>query len=83
MHCQRSLNQCRDLDDVGAAHIGVVPLNKQPYGQLSDRFTEGVIFLTYSSLTSSSDKVPYLRSSTLRLSHAANFANKLLISPDF
>ncbi|KAL0035121.1 hypothetical protein WJX79_001613 [Trebouxia sp. C0005] len=49
----------RDLDDVGATHISVHALNKLPYGRLTSAKVgvgEGVIFLTYSSLTSSSDK---------------------------
>ena len=49
---------CRDLDDVGGTNISVVALNKLPYGSLSERVQEGVVFLTYSSLISSSDKVP-------------------------
>lgn len=33
------------------------PLNKLPYGSLNGKIAEGVIFLTYSSLISSSEKV--------------------------
>ena len=50
----------RDLDDIGATDIGVQPLNKLPYGRIDTskaKFGDGVIFLTYSSLISSSDKV--------------------------
>lgn len=47
----------RDLDDVGAQDIVVQPLNKLPYGSLNGKIAEGVIFLTYSSLISSSEKV--------------------------
>ncbi|KAL3149047.1 hypothetical protein ABBQ32_001892 [Trebouxia sp. C0010 RCD-2024] len=49
----------RDLDDVGAHHIPVHPLNKLPYGTLASKkvgIDQGVIFLTYTSLTSSSDR---------------------------
>ena len=51
---------CRDLDDIGASEIAVQPLNKLPYGKIDSckpKFSDGVIFLTYSSLISSSDKV--------------------------
>jgi P-loop containing NTP hydrolase pore-1 len=51
---------CRDLDDVGAPDIAVQPLNKLPYGSLNGKVAEGVIFLTYSSLISSSEKVLFL-----------------------
>ena len=44
---------------MGGTDIGVVALNKQPYGPLVDKVPEGVVFLTYSSLISSSDKVPH------------------------
>lgn len=50
----------RDLDDIGATDIAVQPLNKLPYGRIDTskaKFGDGVIFLTYSSLISSSDKV--------------------------
>ena len=49
----------RDLDDAGAVGIPLHALNKLPYGKLAGRkigVTEGVIFLTYSSLVSSSDR---------------------------
>lgn len=42
---------------MGAQDIAVQPLNKLPYGNLSSKFAEGVVFLTYSSLISSSEKV--------------------------
>lgn len=42
---------------MGAQDIVVQPLNKLPYGSLSSKVAEGVIFLTYSSLISSSEKV--------------------------
>ncbi len=42
---------------MGGTDISVVALNKLPYGPLSERVQEGVVFLTYSSLISSSDKV--------------------------
>lgn len=48
---------CRDLDDVGGTDINVVALNKLPYGSITERVPQGVVFLTYSSLISSSDKV--------------------------
>ena len=51
---------CRDLDDIGASEIAIQPLNKLPYGKIDSckpKFSDGVIFLTYSSLISSSDKV--------------------------
>jgi P-loop containing NTP hydrolase pore-1 len=50
----------RDLDDVGATDIDVHPLNKLPYGRLDgakSRVAAGVVFLTYASLISASDKV--------------------------
>ena len=50
----------RDLDDIGATDIAVQPLNKLPYGRIDAskaKFSEGVMFLTYASLISSSDKV--------------------------
>lgn len=49
----------RDLDDAGAPEIDVHALNKLPYGKLAGHkigVKEGVIFLTYSSLVSSSDR---------------------------
>jgi hypothetical protein len=49
----------RDLDDAGASDIVVHALNKLPYGKLSGHkigVKEGVIFLTYSSLVSASDR---------------------------
>ena len=59
--CQRTDCHCaRDLDDIGASDIAVQPLNKLPYGKIDSckpKFSDGVIFLTYSSLISSSDKV--------------------------
>ena len=54
------ISLCRDLDDIGASEIAVQPLNKLPYGKIDSckpKFSDGVIFLTYSSLISSSDKV--------------------------
>lgn len=48
----------RDLDDVGATDMLVHALNKQPYAALdSDKvgIREGVMFLTYASLASSSE----------------------------
>ncbi|KAK9811987.1 hypothetical protein WJX73_006484 [Symbiochloris irregularis] len=48
----------RDLDDVGAKDVAVHPLNKLPYAALdSERvgIQEGVMFLTYASLASSSE----------------------------
>lgn len=54
---------CRDLDDIGATDIAIQPLNKLPYGRIDAskaKFGDGVIFLTYSSLISSSDKVRQL-----------------------
>lgn len=42
---------------MGAEDIVVQPLNKMPYGSLNGKIAEGVVFLTYSSLISSSDKV--------------------------
>lgn len=59
----------RDLDDVGADYISLHPLNKVPYGSLSSRksgIEEGVIFLTYSTLISSSEKVSVERVSSQR-----------------
>ena len=56
----------RDLDDIGATDIVVQPLNKLPYGRIDAskaKFGDGVIFLTYSSLISSSDKVRSMGSS--------------------
>jgi hypothetical protein len=50
----------RDLDDAGATDIPLHPLNKLPYGKLASAkvgLYEGVIFLTYASLISSSEKV--------------------------
>ncbi|EFN59033.1 hypothetical protein CHLNCDRAFT_137726 [Chlorella variabilis] len=49
----------RDLNDVGAEHLPLHALNKLPYGKLAGHkigVKEGVIFLTYSSLISSSDR---------------------------
>ncbi|GMH45404.1 hypothetical protein BSKO_13361 [Bryopsis sp. KO-2023] len=49
----------RDLDDVGADFIKVHPLNKMPYAPLDSHrcgAEDGVIFLTYSTLISSTEK---------------------------
>ncbi|PRW58205.1 strawberry notch-like [Chlorella sorokiniana] len=49
----------RDLADVGAGHLPLHALNKLPYGKLAGGkigVKDGVMFLTYSSLTSSSDR---------------------------
>lgn len=49
----------RDLDDAGAPDIVVHPLNKLPYGKLAGHkigVKDGVIFSTYSSLVSASDR---------------------------
>ncbi|KAK3121295.1 hypothetical protein QOZ80_8BG0650290 [Eleusine coracana subsp. coracana] len=49
----------RDLDDVGAKCVKVHALNKLPYSKLESEatgITNGVIFVTYSSLIASSDK---------------------------
>ncbi|CAM6105098.1 unnamed protein product [Calypogeia fissa] len=49
----------RDLDDIGANCVEVHALNKLPYAKLDSKqvgVREGVLFLTYSSLISSSDK---------------------------
>ena len=49
----------RDLDDAGAVDIELHALNKLPYGKLAGQkinIQEGVMFLTYSSLVSSSDR---------------------------
>ncbi|KAI3755989.1 hypothetical protein L1987_55800 [Smallanthus sonchifolius] len=49
----------RDLDDVGATCIEVHALNKLSYSKLDSKsvgITEGVVFLTYSSLIASSEK---------------------------
>lgn len=49
----------RDLDDAGAPDIVVHALNKLPYGKLAGNkigVKEGVVFLTYSSLVSASDR---------------------------
>lgn len=49
----------RDLDDIGASEISLHPLNKIPYGKIDGKkinIQDGIIFLTYSSLVSSSDK---------------------------
>ncbi|KAL6767860.1 hypothetical protein ACKKBF_B36890 [Auxenochlorella protothecoides x Auxenochlorella symbiontica] len=50
----------RDLDDVGATEIPLHSLNKLPYGKLDSKrigIKEGVVFLTYASLVSQSDKL--------------------------
>lgn len=49
----------RDLNDVGAEHIPLHALNKLPYSKLAGAkvgVKQGVMFLTYSSLISSSDR---------------------------
>jgi hypothetical protein len=49
----------RDLDDVGAKCVEVHALNKQPYSKLDSKaigITNGVVFVTYSSLIASSEK---------------------------
>ncbi|KAL5568778.1 hypothetical protein UlMin_025353 [Ulmus minor] len=49
----------RDLNDVGATGVKVHALNKLPYSKLDSRvvgISEGVVFLTYSSLIASSEK---------------------------
>ncbi|CAI9784017.1 unnamed protein product [Fraxinus pennsylvanica] len=49
----------RDLDDVGARCIEVHALNKLPYSKLDSKtvgVSEGVVFVTYSSLIASSEK---------------------------
>ncbi|KAK2077490.1 hypothetical protein QBZ16_004335 [Prototheca wickerhamii] len=49
----------RDLDDVGGADIPLHALNKLPYGKLDSKrigIQEGVVFLTYASLISASDR---------------------------
>ncbi|CAA3021065.1 strawberry notch isoform X1 [Olea europaea subsp. europaea] len=49
----------RDLDDVGARDIEVHALNKLPYSKLDSKsvgVSEGVVFVTYSSLIASSEK---------------------------
>lgn len=53
------LDAQRDLHDVGASDIPVHALNKLPYGKLAGHkinVRAGVIFLTYASLISSSDR---------------------------
>ncbi|KAK9819870.1 hypothetical protein WJX72_003467 [[Myrmecia] bisecta] len=53
------LDSRRDLDDVGATMMEIHALNKLPYGRLDSpkiNVQDGVVFLTYSSLISSSDK---------------------------
>ncbi|KAK1609385.1 hypothetical protein QYE76_033058 [Lolium multiflorum] len=49
----------RDLDDVGAKCVEVHALNKLPYSKLDSKaigITNGVVFVTYSSLIASSEK---------------------------
>ncbi|OEL13043.1 Protein strawberry notch-like protein 1, partial [Dichanthelium oligosanthes] len=49
----------RDLDDVGAKCVEVHALNKLPYSKLDSKaigITDGVVFVTYSSLIASSEK---------------------------
>ncbi|KAF0899526.1 hypothetical protein E2562_020008 [Oryza meyeriana var. granulata] len=49
----------RDLDDVGAKYVEVHALNKLPYSKIDSKavgITNGVIFVTYSSLIASSEK---------------------------
>ena len=49
----------RDLDDVGAFHIPLHLLSKIPYGKIDGKkinIKSGVLFMTYSSLISSSDR---------------------------
>ncbi|KAM3213142.1 hypothetical protein ACQJBY_065881 [Aegilops geniculata] len=49
----------RDLDDVGAKCVQVHALNKLPYSKLDSKatgVTDGVVFVTYSSLIASSEK---------------------------
>ncbi|CAO2168418.1 unnamed protein product [Urochloa humidicola] len=49
----------RDLDDVGAKCAEVHALNKLPYSKLDSKavgITDGVVFVTYSSLIASSEK---------------------------
>lgn len=64
----------RDLDDIGATDIAVQPLNKLPYGKIDPsskaKFGDGVIFLTYSSLISSSDKVRIATRTAVSLARA-------------
>lgn len=50
----------RDLDDVGACYVDLHPLNKIPYTALRSKkcgVENGVVFLTYSTLISSTEKV--------------------------
>uniref|UniRef100_A0A0D9X5G9 PHD-type domain-containing protein n=1 Tax=Leersia perrieri TaxID=77586 RepID=A0A0D9X5G9_9ORYZ len=49
----------RDLDDVGAKYVEVHALNKLTYSKIDSKaigITDGVIFVTYSSLIASSEK---------------------------
>ncbi|KAG8046760.1 hypothetical protein GUJ93_ZPchr0008g14114 [Zizania palustris] len=49
----------RDLDDVGAKCVEVHALNKLPYSKIDSKaigITNGVVFVTYSSLIASSEK---------------------------
>lgn len=48
------------MDDLGAKHIPIHVLSKLPYSRLTSKainLTEGVLFVTYSTLTSASERV--------------------------
>lgn len=59
-HTCTSFHVDRDLADIGASFIPVIPLNKLPYKSLSGKqldIKRGVLFVTYATLTSESDRV--------------------------
>ena len=46
----------RDLDDIGARHIGLQSLTALPYGSIAESFDEGVLLVTYSCLVAKQGK---------------------------
>lgn len=63
----------RDLNDVGASHIKLFPLNKFKYGKINStknqKFKKGVIFGTYSSLIGESHTEEKYKTRMRQLTH--------------